>query len=152
MQYCKQVKLSTTKLRQVKAKRRIKTLNSAMITMCTPASWSEAKFTLLFFNRLMWCDAHNGRNISAECNHKYATIQTTKLRESEKENKNSRFWNSYIVYLVFGEAKLPLHGSSIDWCDMMHNEMMVAFCKLATLPTNAKKIAHNAHVIGLPQW
>ena len=34
---------------------------------------------------------------------------TTKLRESEKDNKeNTRFWNVYIVYLVLPEAKSPL--------------------------------------------
>ena len=35
-----------------------------------------------------------------ECDHKYATLLSTELMGSEQEDKNSRFWNGYIVYLV----------------------------------------------------
>lgn len=56
-----------------------------------------------------------------ECDHKYAALLTTKLRGNEQEDKNGRFWNSYIVYLVLCEAKLPL-CSFMDWLDTMCND------------------------------
>ena len=46
----------------------------------------------------------------------HVKLSTTKLRENEKENKNSGFWNRYIVYLLLLEAKLLLlYCFSIDW-------------------------------------
>ena len=38
--------------------------------------------------------------------------------ENEKEDKNSRFWNRYIVYLLLLEVKLSLlYCFLIDWRD-----------------------------------
>ena len=54
----------------------------------------------------------------SEYNRKHIKLSTTKWRENEKEKKYSRFWNHYIVYLLFLEVKLSLsYCFSIDWHD-----------------------------------
>ena len=54
-----------------------------------------------------------------EYDRKHIKLSTTKLRENEKENKNSRFWNCYIIYLLLLEVKLSLlYCFLIDWHDV----------------------------------
>ena len=61
-------------------------------------TWRETKFNLLFFDRLMRRDARwpykclvKSTPFQREFDHEHATRSTTKLRENEKENKNSTF-------------------------------------------------------------
>ena len=61
-------------------------------------TWRETKFNLLFFDRLMRRDARwpykclvKSTPFQREFDQEHATRSTTKLRENEKENKNSSF-------------------------------------------------------------
>ena len=61
-------------------------------------TWRETKFNLLFFDRLMRRDARwpykclvKSTPFQREFDQEHATRSTTKLRENEKENKNSTF-------------------------------------------------------------
>ena len=61
-------------------------------------TWRETKFNLLFSDRLMRRDARwpykclvKSTPFQREFNQEHATRSTTKLRENEKENKNSSF-------------------------------------------------------------
>ena len=100
--YGEQVKLSTTKLRQNKEKKR----NSDFWNDNNEYPlYLEGKPSSIYCFPIDWCDVmHDGRKMFAEINttsvdhfserefdHEHATSSTIKLRENEKENKNSTF-------------------------------------------------------------
>ena len=98
MLYGEQVKLSTTKLRQNKEKNK----NSDFWNDNNeyPLHLDEKPGSIYCFP-IDWCDfmRDNGGNVrwiqhhfsEREFDHEHATSSTTKLRENEKENKNSTF-------------------------------------------------------------
>ena len=125
MLYSEQVKLSTKKLRQNKEKNK----NSDFWNDNNepPASWREIKFNLLF--PVDWCDVmHDGHNVwwnqhhfsEREFDHEHATSSASKLRENEKDIKNSILkWLQCIVCASWSKiATLLFFHRSTDttWC------------------------------------
>ena len=93
-----QVKLTTTKLMQNKEENKNSEFwnDNNEYPLHLEGAWRETKFNLLFFDRLMRRDARwpykclvKSTPFQREFDHEHATRSTTKLRENEKENKNS---------------------------------------------------------------
>ena len=96
MLYSEQVKLSTKKLRQNKEKNKNSDFwndnNEYPLHLEGKSSW-------IYCFPIDWCDVmRRGRDVlvkstpfQRELDHEHATSSITKLRENEKENKNSTF-------------------------------------------------------------